>query len=349
LNDQYYSLHRTSVGQMGGYRVQADDFFRRLVHDEDASAFAACIQEAVQAAHPGRLSQTETRIHCADGDTRLVLVRCKVEAGGAAGEAVRLIGTIQDITERRRAQDALRATQSELARVTRLTTVGQMAASIAHEINQPLGAIVANGNAALRFLRNKTPDLVEVGEALRQIVSEGHRASEVIGSIRAMFKKDSQGKASFDVNQVVREVLALVHGELRNQRVSVQTELTDQLQPVSGVRVQLQQVILNLLTNAVEAMGSANGRARLLRVTTQRREPHDVLITVQDSGPGIDPKDMDHIFDPFFTTKSHGMGMGLSICRSIIEAHDGRLWVSPGADGGSVFQIALPAGESVSV
>jgi signal transduction histidine kinase len=185
-------------------------------------------------------------------------------------------------------------------------------------------------------------------EALAQIVGEGHRASQVIGSIRAIFKKDSQLKVRLDVNRIIHEVLALVRGELQSQRVQVQTDLAEQLPKVSGVHVQLQQVILNLLTNAIEAMASINGQARVLRVSSARREPHDVLITVEDTGPGIDPKNMDHIFDSFFTTKSQGMGMGLSICRSIIEAHEGRLFVSPGAGGGTAFQIALPADEAAS-
>jgi signal transduction histidine kinase len=347
LNDRYYSLVRASVAKVGGYRMRADDFFQAFIYAEDAPAFASYIKEALQGAKPGELSQTETRMFCGDSTTRVMLVRCKAEPGDAS-KAARLIGTVQDITERRRAQEALRATQSELARVTRLTTVGQMAASIAHEINQPLGAIVANANAGLRFLKAETPDLAEAQEALAQIVGEGHRASQVIGGIRAIFKKDSQLKVRLDVNRIIHEVLALVRGELQSQRVQVQTDLAEQLPKVSGVHVQLQQVILNLLTNAIDAMASTGGQARVLRVSSARREPHDVLITVEDTGPGIDPKNMDHIFDSFFTTKSQGMGMGLSICRSIIEAHEGRLFVSPGAGGGTAFQIALPADEAAS-
>jgi PAS domain S-box-containing protein len=347
LNDRFYSLLHTSVGKLGGYRMRADEFFQAFIFVEDAPAFASYIKKALQGAEPGELSQTETGMFCADGTTRLMLVRCKAEPSHAS-EPAGLIGTIQDITERRRAQEVLRATQSELARVTRLTTVGQMAASIAHEINQPLGAIVANGNAGLRFLKAEPPDLAEACEALAQIVGEGHRASQVIGSIRAMFKKDSQLKARLDLNRIIDEVLALVRGELRSQRVQLQTDLAEQLPEVSGMHVQLQQVILNLLTNAIEAMASTSGRPRVLRVSSARREPREVLITVEDTGPGIDPKNMDHIFDSFFTTKSQGMGMGLSICRSIIEAHEGRLSVSPGAESGTAFQIVLPAGEASS-
>jgi signal transduction histidine kinase len=247
--------------------------------------------------------------------------------------------------ERKRAQDALQAAQAELARATRFTAMGQMAASIAHEINQPLAAIVANGNAALRWLANTMPDLDEARAALKRIVNDGHRASEVIGGIRAMFKKDSQEKASLDVNQLIREVLVLVHAEFQSQRVSVDTELMEDLPQVLADRVQLQQVIMNLIMNAVEAMGSITNRARVLRVKSEVNESHDVLMTVEDSGTGIDPRDINRIFDAFFTTKSHGLGMGLSICRSIIEAHNGRLWASPGIHHGSVFHLALPTGE----
>jgi PAS domain S-box-containing protein len=252
------------------------------------------------------------------------------------------IGTTIDITESKRAQDALRATQSELDRVTRLTAVAQMAASIAHEINQPLAAIVSCGSASLRWLAKTPPDLDEVRSMLKRIVSDGHRASEVVSSIRGMFKNGSQEKVFLEINPLIREVLALLHGELQNQRVSVQTELAKKLPKVLANRVQLQQVVLNLLMNALEAMVSVTDRTRVLRVKSEMRGPPDVVITVQDSGLGIDQQNVDRIFHPFFTTKPKGTGMGLSICQSIIEAHNGRLWASPGVDHGSVFQVVLP-------
>jgi C4-dicarboxylate-specific signal transduction histidine kinase len=163
-----------------------------------------------------------------------------------------------------------------------------------------------------------------------------------------MFKNEGQQRARLDVNQIIRGVLALARGELQSQGVLLQTDLFEGLPKVCGVAIQLQQVIFNLVTNAIEAMASTSGRTRMLRVSSARREPAGVVITVEDSGAGISPKDMDHIFDLFFTTKSHGMGLGLSICRNIIEAHEGRLSVSPAASGGSAFQIVLPAEEAVS-
>ena len=234
------------------------------------------------------------------------------------------------------------ADQARSAQQTLLTTMGQMAASIAHELNQPLAAIVTNGNAGLRWLANATPDFDEVRAALQRVVSDGHRASQLIGTIRSMFKKDGQKKAPVDVNQLIQEVLGLMQGELQNQQVSLQTELEVQPIQVLGDRVQLQQVILNLITNAIDAMGSVTDRPRLLRVRSETNESDAVVVTVENSGAGIDPKSTDRIFDTFYTTKSHGMGIGLAICRSIIEAHGGGIRASPGNPHGTVFQVILP-------
>jgi two-component system, NtrC family, sensor kinase len=234
--------------------------------------------------------------------------------------------------------------QFELARVSRLTTMGAMTASIAHEINQPLAAIAANANAGLRWLSRPTPDIDEVHAALKRINNDAHRASEVIQSVRSIFKKAPQQGALVNVNGVIREVLSLVHGELIGYQVSARPDLLRDLPQVRADRVQLQQVILNLITNAIEAMGSVEGRQRLLIVTSQRREPDSVLVTVQDNGPGIDPDASDRIFDAFFSTKSSGMGMGLFICRSIVEAHGGHLWATPAESGGTIFHLVLPIG-----
>jgi signal transduction histidine kinase len=227
-----------------------------------------------------------------------------------------------------------------------MTAMGEMAASIAHEINQPLGAIVSNGNAGLRWLATATPDLDEARAALKRIVADGHRASEVISGIRSMFKKEGQVTAPHDVNELVREVLRLVRGEVAGQGISVRTELSGGLAPIPVNRAQLQQVIANLVMNAVDAMSTVVDRARVLRVKTAVNDSHQLLIAVEDTGIGIDPGDFDRIFDPFYTTKSHGMGMGLSICRSIVEVHGGRLTVARGQPDGAVFQVMLPAGGS---
>jgi PAS domain S-box-containing protein len=247
-----------------------------------------------------------------------------------------------DISERRRAEDRLQTMQAELARVQRSTMMGEITASIAHEINQPLGAMVTNARAALRWLGGDPPELDEAQTALRRIVSDGHRASEVVAGIRAMFRKGERPSAYYDVNMLIREVVALVNGELKHNKVETRLDLGEGIPKILADRVQLQQVVLNLMMNAIEAMGSVQNGARVLGVNSELRDGRDILITVQDSGPGIDPEDLDRIFDRFFTTKSNGMGMGLSICRSIVEAHNGRLWAEPDVRPGSVFHISLP-------
>ena len=197
--------------------------------------------------------------------------------------------------------------------------------------------------------QTRRPILDEVRAALKRIVADGHRASEVIAGIRAMFKQDSQDKARLDANELVREILALVQGDLQTRGVSAGIRLTSDPLQVSGNRVQLQQVILNLVMNAVEAMAPVTDRARVLGISSERHAPDGVLISVEDCGTGIDRKNIDRIFEPFFTTKSHGMGMGLSICRSIIHAHGGRLAASPAHPHGSIFQVFLPAAEPVKL
>jgi signal transduction histidine kinase len=246
----------------------------------------------------------------------------------------------------RRAELAARQQLAEIARMNRMAAAGELSASISHEIKQPLAAIAANANAALRWLSRATPDMGEARAALEHIVGEAHRASDVIGTIRAMFKQDGDDKAPVDVNALIREVLALARGELEKRRIAVETDLPAGLPDVVGCQAQLQQVFLNVVTNAVEAMDSVAERARKLRVTSRPHETDGVLITVEDSGTGIDPRNAKQIFEPLYTTKSQGMGLGLSICRSIVEAHGGRLSASPGALHGLALRISLPAGEA---
>jgi PAS domain S-box-containing protein len=252
-----------------------------------------------------------------------------------------IIATALDITDHKAAEEAARTAQSELAQVARLTAMGEMSASIAHEINQPLAAIVANGNAGLRWLANAAPDLDEVRATLKRIVSDGHRAGKVISGVRTLFKKNVQARAPIDVNDLVREVLALVRGELESRRVTVAAEL-GQLPPVTADRAQLQQVILNLISNALDAMSAISDRPRVLRLRSERCEPGKIMVTVHDSGPGVEKKNIHRIFEPFFTTKASGTGMGLAICRSVVESHGGQLMASHGHPYGAVFQIVLP-------
>ena len=257
--------------------------------------------------------------------------------------AVVKLGTLLgDILVRKRSELALRAAHSELARVSQLSAMGAMTASIGHEIRQPLAAMVIGAHAGLRWISKSPPDLDEVSQALKSIIKEGQRTSDILDAIRAMFKKDDQEIAPVDINHLVRDVLDLVQSEAQQQGVLVKAELADQLPQIFGNRIQLQQVIRNLAINAIEAMDINAERERVLRVKSAIDRPNGLLITVEDTGTGIDPQNVERVFDAMFTTKSDGMGMGLSICRSIIEAHHGRLWVSPGVPHGAVFQFVLP-------
>jgi signal transduction histidine kinase len=233
-------------------------------------------------------------------------------------------------------------------REARQTAMDAIAASIVHEMKQPLGAMVANGNAGLRWLARSPPDLAEASAALKRIVNDGHRASEVITSIRSMLKKDVHGRTSLDMNDLVKDVLKMIELDLRIQRVSIATELRDGLPQVLADRGQLRQVLLNLIMNAIEAMDLVTDRARLIRITSDfLPKSLGVLLTIEDFGPGIDQKNIERIFEPFYTTKSQGMGMGLSICRSIVEAHGGHLIAEPGRLHGLVLRVSLPIGGRV--
>jgi len=258
----------------------------------------------------------------------------------------RLVGfskITRDLTERKQTEQALQKAMSELAHMARVTTMGELAASIAHEINQPLAAIVNNANASSRLLATEPPDLDEVRLAVADIAEAGTRAGEIISRVRTFLKKVVPAKTQVDINQVIREVLALTPSQLEKHNISVRTELLPGLAPVQGDRIQLQQVLLNLIMNGVEAMTSVRDRSRVLVLRSQPHESGGVLVSVQDSGLGLDPKNIGHVFDAFFTTKSEGMGMGLPISRSIVETHGGRLWLTPNDGQGVTFQFTLPA------
>jgi PAS domain S-box-containing protein len=259
-----------------------------------------------------------------------------------SGEVSGVNGVAINITERLRAEEALQKAQAELAHVARVTTMGELTSSIAHEVNQPLTAIVTSGNASLRWLSNDPPNVEEARELVTRIVKDGHRASEVVGRIRAFFKKASPEKVRIDINNLIKDVIAMVPGELRRNRVQVRTELTDDLPPVIADCVQLQQVLLNLVINGIEAMSNIAGPRELL-IRSQKYESGGVLVAVQDNGSGIDEQTATQLFDPFFTTKPSGLGMGLSISKTTIEANGGRLWATSNNGRGATFQFTLPA------
>jgi len=249
-------------------------------------------------------------------------------------------GFIRDISGRKQAEEALRSSQAQLSRAIQTATVGEFAAAIAHEVNQPLAAVVTNGQACLRWLAAQPAGLAKAQEAAERIVRDGKEAGEVVRRIRALFKQAAVEKIELDLNEVIGEVLHLLNEETTRRRVTVETDLGQDLAPVAGDRVQLQQLVFNLLLNAIEAMDSAVDRPKKLFICSKRPSPETVLVEVQDSGSGL--KDPERIFDAFFTTKDNGMGMGLAICRSIIDAHHGRLWAASGEGVGTTFSFTLP-------
>jgi PAS domain S-box-containing protein len=276
-----------------------------------------------------------------DGSTRYVSVS-GLPVFDETGRFVGYRGVGRHITERKRAEEALRSVQAELAHANRVTTMGQLTASIAHEINQPICAMVTNAEAALRWLGRRPPDLEEVRQTLGRIISDGGRAGDVIGRIRALIKKAPPRKEGLEINEAILEVIALTRGEVVQSGVSVRTQLAEGLPLIQADRVQLQQVILNLIINAVEAMSGLGEGSRELVISTGRDASNGVLVSLRDSGPGLDPASLERLFDAFYTTKSGGLGMGLSICRSIIEAHWGRIWAGANEPRGAVFQFTLP-------
>jgi C4-dicarboxylate-specific signal transduction histidine kinase len=241
-----------------------------------------------------------------------------------------------------RASEALREAQMELVHVNRVTTMGQLAASITHEVNQPLAGMVTNAGAGLRWLARQPPDVEEARQALGRVIRDGERARDVIGRIRALIQKAPPRQEGVAINDAIREVMALTHGEVVKHGVAVQTQLAEGLPRIPGDRVQLQQVLLNLIINAVEAMSGVSERSRELLIDTGKDASGGVLVAVQDSGPGLTLESVDRLFEAFYTTKASGMGMGLSICQSIVEAHGGRIWASRTAGPGATFQFTLP-------
>ena len=242
---------------------------------------------------------------------------------------------------RNRAEDALRQAQSDLARVSRATTMGELTASLAHEVNQPIAAAVTDANTCLRWLNRDHPDMEEAREAASRVVKDAARAAEIISQIRLLFKKGAPQRELVDINEIIQEMVALIRGEITRHSISVRTELAENIPPIMGDRVQLQQVLMNLVINGIDAMKDVDG-TRQLAIRSQRAENEHVTVSVSDTGVGLPRQQADRIFDAFFTTKLHGTGMGLRISRSIAESHGGRLWASDNAPRGASFSLTLP-------
>ena len=304
-------------------------------HPEDRSE-----KEWRDAFAAGEPFEKEARLRRADGIYRWFLLRA-MPLRDDVGKIVKWYGTTTDIEDRRRAEEALQEAHANLARVTRVIAMGELAAAIAHEVNQPLAAIVTNANFCLRQLAVAAPNIGKLREAVAEIANDGTRASAVISRIRALLQKGAPERVELDVNQIIEEVAVLLRDELTRNRVSLRTDLGADLPRVVGDRVQLQQVVINLVMNGIEATRSLAHSPRELFIKSARNH-NGVLIQVQDSGEGLDPQQAEHIFEPFFTTKPEGIGMGLSISQSIVESHGGRLWAESGLKG-ALFQFTLPA------
>jgi len=260
----------------------------------------------------------------------------------ASGDLIQFVGSSTDITERKRAEEALREAQSELARVSRANTMGELTASLAHEVNQPIAAAVTNAKTCLRWLARDQPDFEEAREAAVRIVKDGTRAAEIVSRVRLLFKKGVEQRELVHVNEVIREMIILLRSETTRYSIPVRTELAADLPKVVGDRVQLQQVLMNLMINGIDAMKDVDGTRELV-IKSQRGEDEQVLVSVSDTGVGLPPQQAEQIFNAFFTTKSHGTGMGLSISRSIIEMHGGRLWAAGNSPRGASFYFTLSA------
>jgi PAS domain S-box-containing protein len=306
------------------------------IHPEDLSVFQEHIERSRRDSSDLRL---EFRLQMPDGAVKYVHVVAHIRGDHGQQE---YIGAVQDVTERRSSEEALSKARSELSRVARVTSLGVLTASIAHEVNQPLSGIVTNASTCLRMLAADPPNVEGARETARRTIRDGNRASEVISRLRSLYGKKDPTIESVDLNEAAREVLALSSSELQRNRVIVQQELANDLPRVAGDRVQLQQVILNLLRNASEAMSAVDGRSRQLVIRTEADEDGHVRLTVKDAGVGFTPQAADRLFESFYTTKNDGMGIGLSVSRSIIESHHGRLWATPNTGPGATFSFFIP-------
>lgn len=310
---------------------------RTRVHPDDLSLFEKMVEQARNGAEN---FEWQYRLVMPDGSIKYL--HAVAQATRDHDGQLEYIAAVQDVTERRDAEEALDKARSQLSNVARVMSLGTLTASIAHEVNQPLSGIITNASTCLRMLNADPPNIDGARETARRTIRDGNRASDVITRLRSLFGKKNAPMEAVDLNEAAREVIALSSGELQRSRVLLRSELDSEISFVTGDRVQLQQVILNLLRNASEAMSTIDDRPRELLIKTERDEGDVVRLSVRDTGVGFDPKARDRLFEAFYTTKSDGMGMGLSVSRSIIESHSGRLWAEPNAGPGATFSFSIP-------
>jgi PAS domain S-box-containing protein len=312
------------------------EMLRECIHPGDRPSY---VEMVTKATNEKANWEFDYRIVLPDGSIKHIHAVAHPVFNGS-GNLVEYIGTIMDVTERRRAEAALREAQSDLARINRVTTMGELTASLAHEINQPIAAAVTNANTCLRWLTRDHPDLEEARAAAMRIAKDGTRAAEIIRRMRQLFKKGAPERELVDVNDVIREMTVLLRGEAMRYSISIRTELAADLPQVMGDRVQLQQVVMNLMINGIEAMKDVEG-TRELAIKSQREGHDHILMSVSDTGVGLPAQQANQIFSAFFTTKAQGTGMGLSISRSIVESHGGRLWAGDNSPRGASFYLSL--------
>ena len=317
---------------------------RTRIHPDDFPLLAGVLDRARA---DGAGFEFEHRLLMPDRSVKYLHVVAHAARNARGG--LEFIGAVQDVTERRRSHEALDRAREELTRVARVTSLGALTASIAHEVNQPLSGVVTNASTGLRMLAAEPPNIAGARETLRRTIRDGHRASEVVTRLRGLFARKDLAAEPVDLNDATREVIALMAGALRRGRVTVREELAEDLPPVPGDRVQFQQVILNLLLNAADAMSGVAGRPRQMVVRTARAAGDEVCLSVQDTGVGFAPEDGERLFEAFYTTKDQGMGIGLSVSRSIIERHHGRLWAVANEGPGATFAFTVPVGADTKV
>jgi PAS domain S-box-containing protein len=331
-SEQLYRIYELEIGVLVTLEL-----IHTRVHPEDLTLYEKMVE---QARNGGDDFEWQYRLMMPDRSIKYL--HAVAHATRDQDGELEYIAAVQDVTERRLSEEALGKLRSELAHVSRVATLGALTASIAHEVNQPLSGIITNASTCLRMLAADPPKVDGARETARRTLRDGHRASDVITRLRGLFGKKDAAIESVDLNEATREVIALSQGELREGRVILRAELSDDLPPVTGDRVQLQQVILNLLRNAADAMSGVEDRPRQLVIRTGRDEGDRVRLSVEDAGVGFDTQEANRIFDAFYTTKDNGMGIGLSVSRSIIESHLGRLWMTPNDGPGVTFTFSIP-------